>query len=568
MNYGPILSYQADGSLVTIAFAQGQGQIDALTPEIINVFSPLEGPDHRSKAIEGDKHLPVDLEVRREADCLWISTGKVRVRVSDGFFVDFFDAQGNAVCMDYRSEPLPLERLSAQHRKLLLSEGHSAQEEQHYAYRVVKQIQGNQHFYGLGDKTGFLDKRGYEYEMWNTDNPDPQVDCFKALYKSIPFFMALNDEHIYGIFADDHCRGYFNMGQESDDYYWFGFDGGNLDYYYIAGSSMPQILRNYTYLTGTCPLPQKWTLGYHQSRWGYMNQEDIQEVADGLRRADIPCDAIHFDIDYMDNFKVFTWNQSRYHNDPAAFLHKLGQQGFKPVAISDPGVKEEAGYPVYDEGVERGYFGRTPEGEVYKNWVWPGSAVFPDFGNPEVRTWWGGRHRFLLDQGVRGIWNDMNEPASFNGPLPDDVVFTDEDRPTTHARIHNVYGHLMAKAAYEGMKELDGRRPFVITRACYAGSQKYALCWTGDNHSIWAHLQMAIPQLCNLGLSGMPYAGTDVGGFGSDTTPELMARWVQVGCFSPSSGTTLPLAPGGRSPGSSDRRSWIFTGSTSSSATA
>ncbi len=203
------------------------------------------------------------------------------------------------------------------------------------------------------------------------------------------------------------------------------------------------------------------------------------------------------------------------------------------MVINDPGVKKEAGYPVYEEGVEKGYFARTPEGEVYINAVWPGDAAYPDFGNPQVREWWGENQKFLLEQGVRGIWNDMNEPASFKGPLPEDVVFTDEGRDSDHARMHNVYGHLMAKGTYEGLKRLDGRRPFVITRACYAGSQKYTTCWTGDNHSIWAHLQMAIPQLCNLGLSGMPFAGTDVGGFGSDATGELLVRWVQVGCFSP-----------------------------------
>lgn len=552
--YGGLTGYELKKQTIELEFEGIKAEVKVLTPQIIQVFCSTaelcsaeggakEGQGGEkscdkeripSKAIEGDKTVATPVRVEKKADGLWISTGEVFVRVSDGFFVDFFDKDGKEVCGDYRGERKPLQRVSNEMIKVLEKEGHSASGSQdRCAFELVKKLQGSEHFYGLGDKTGFLDKRHYEYEMWNTDNPAPQVDSFKALYKSIPFFMSLTDEHVYGIFLDNTYKSYFNMGQESEEYYWFGAEGGALDYYYIAGNSLAEVLEGYTYLTGRCPLPQRWTLGYHQSRWGYVTQEDVEEVASGMRKYDIPCDVIHFDIDYMQDYKVFTWNQKRYHNDPDGFLKGLAEQGFKPVTINDPGVKKEKDYPVYEEGVENGYFARTPEGEVYINAVWPGDAAFPDFGNPAVRNWWGDKQQFLLDKGVRGIWNDMNEPASFNGPLPADVVFTDEDRETSHAEMHNVYGHLMAKATYEGLKKLDGRRPFVITRACYAGTQKYATGWTGDNHSLWAHLQMAIPQLCNLGMSGMPFVGTDLGGFGSDTTPELLTRWVQTACFSP-----------------------------------
>ncbi len=534
MRLGNLTDYRVDGQKVVLCFGEKQAEIEALTPHIINVFYGCAGERVPSKAIEGAKSVPVELTVEKRQDGLWIGTGAASARVSDGFYVDFFDKTGHEVCADYRGERKRLQRVSDEFLRLLESEGHSPLTGWHEcAFEVVKKLSGSEHFYGLGDKTGFLDKRHYDYEMWNTDDPSPHVDCFKALYKSIPFFIALTKSHVYGIFSDNTYKSYFNMGQESEEYYWFGSDGGNLDYYYIAGDSVAEVLQRYMYLTGTCPLPQKWTLGYHQSRWGYTTWEDVEEVACKMRECDIPCDVLHFDIDYMQDYKVFTWNQARYQNDPEGFLRKLAGEGFKAVTINDPGVKKEAGYEVYEEGVEKGYFARTPEGEIYINAVWPGDSAFPDFGNQEVRKWWGERQKFLLDMGVRGIWNDMNEPASFNGPLPEDVVFTDEGRQTTHQEMHNVYGHLMSKAAYEGLKETDGRRPFVITRACYAGSQKYATAWTGDNNSLWAHLQMAIPQLCNLGLSGMPFVGTDIGGFGADTTPELMARWIQVGCFSP-----------------------------------
>ncbi len=534
MKFGTLTGYVVDGQEVVLDFQGQKALIKVITPFIINIFYSEDGVRTASKAIEDEKAVLASVRAEQKEDGLWIYTEEVSVRVSDGFYVDFYDRNGRETCGDYRGERRELQRVSPEVLKLLEEEGHSAEEHRkEHAFEVVKKLGASVHFYGLGDKTGFLDKRNYEYEMWNTDNPDPQVDSFKALYKSIPFFIALSPEYVYGIFLDNTYKSYFNMGQESEAYYWFGADGGNLDYYYIAGNSLAEVLKGYTYLTGTCPLPQKWTLGYHQSRWGYVTWEDVEEVASGLRDNDIPCDVIHFDIDYMQDYRVFTWNEKRYQNDAKAYLDKLSQDGFKVVVINDPGVKAEEGYSIYDEGVEKGYFAKTPKGKVYSNVVWPGEAVFPDFGNPKVRTWWGEHQGFLLEKGVRGIWNDMNEPASFRGPLPDDVVFSDEERETSHKEMHNVYGHLMAKAAYEGLKKLDGRRPFVITRACYAGSQKYTTAWTGDNTSMWAHLQMAIPQLCNLGLSGMPFVGTDVGGFGADTTPELMARWVQVGCFSP-----------------------------------
>lgn len=533
MKFGRLAGYEVSGQRVLLDFEGHQAVVEAVTPQIINVFCGFESSAHRSQAIEGEKEMPVDLAVKESSDGLWIFTGQVSARIGDNFYVDFFDREGQEVCGDYRGERKPLQVLSDEMLKLLTSEGHEIAKQEKAAFEIVKRLQGSEHFYGLGDKTGFLDKRHYEYEMWNTDDPSPQVDSFKALYKSIPFFMTLTDSHVYGIFLDNPYKTLFNMGKESEEYYYFGAVAGNLDYYYIAGDTMAQVLANYTYLTGTYPLPQKWTLGYQQSRWGYTTWEDVENIAENIRKRDIPCDALHFDIDYMQDYKVFTWNEERYHGNPAGYLKSLADRGFKPVTIIDPGVKKEKGYHVYDEGVENDYFARTPEGEVYINAAWPGDVAYPDFGNPKVRKWWGENHAFLLDMGVRGIWNDMNEPASFRGPLPDDVVFTDEDRASDHSRMHNLYGHLMAKGTYEGLKRMDGRRPFVITRACYAGSQKYATCWTGDNQSIWAHLQMAVPQLCNLGMSGMPFAGTDLGGFGADTTEELLLRWVQVGCFSP-----------------------------------
>ena len=570
--FGKLLNYSQDGQKITLHYEEKDVFLHVLTDLVINVFVPFKTSDHRSKAIEGDKEQPVHVTVkdveRNSADdtvpgmntpsdgfgpCkVVLATPSLTCRIYDDFKIDFYSQDGRLLCADYRGDRIPHFTLQDSLIELLKKEGHSVGQagSVNYPVQCVKVLDAQDCIYGLGDKTGPLNKRSYEYENWNSDIPDPHEDSFKALYKSIPFFITLGQNGVYGIFYDNTFRSYFNFGKENSGYYCFGSDDGNLDYYFIGGDSMPAVIAGYTYLTGRMPLPPRWTLGYHQSRWGYDSEETFRDIAAELRDNRIPCDAIHFDIDYMDQYKVFTWNKERFDN-PETLLSDLRKHGFKAVTIVDPGVKVEKGYHMYEEGIANDYYAKTPEGEVYVNEVWPGDAVYPDFGSPYVRAWWGDRLRFYTELGVAGIWNDMNEPASFNGPLPDDIVFTDEDSPSDHAEMHNVYGHNMSKAVYEGWKKLTGCRPFVITRACYSGSQKYTTAWTGDNQSLWSHLRMAIPQQCNLGLSGMAFIGTDIGGFGADTTPELLARWVEVGCFS-------PLFRNHCAKGSMNQEPWLF----------
>jgi alpha-glucosidase len=535
--FGSFINYNQEGSQITLQDTYGKLILTCVTDSILNIFSPDYTDDHRSKAIEDDKRVACDVTVTEHEDHLEITTLSMSARVYSRDQIELYDVTGQLLCADYQGERRPLQYLSERDIALAESEGHEVrQRPARLPVQSAKLLDPGDQFYGLGDKTGVLNKRSYEYENWNSDLPDPQEDNFVSLYKSIPFFIVLKGDtknaSCYGIFFDNTFHSYFDFGKESQEYYYFGSENGNLNYYFFTGKSMADIVSQYTWLTGKMQLPQLWTLGYHQSRWGYDTEEKFREIAKKLREHRIPCDSIHFDIDYMDQFKVFTWNTS-FFQDEMKLLSDLRDQGFKPVTIIDPGVKVESGYHIYEEGLEEDYFVKTPEGEVYVNTVWPGDSVFPDFGKPAVRNWWANKQKYLIDLGVAGVWNDMNEPASFNGPLPDDIVFTDENRTTNHAEMHNVYGHNMARATYEGWRKHSNTRPFVITRACYAGSQKYTIAWTGDNHSIWTHLRMAVPQLCNLGLSGMSYAGTDVGGFGSDVTPELMARWVQLGCFSP-----------------------------------
>lgn len=551
--YGKRTGCRKTGCHICISFEKGDAELQIINPEIIQVVFPCGETRRNSQAVEGNGTAAgqaasgtdacqnpaaefcaeADIIIEETDTALAIHTAALTVKVYDGGYMDFYKKDGTLLCMDYRGERKPVSFLSRNARALLEAEGHAASSPEYiYPVQSVKVLDGDEKFYGLGDKTGFLNKLGYEYENWNTDNPQAQTDAFKALYKSVPFLITLKEHGVYGLFFDNTFRSCFNLGKENSGYYFYGADGGYLNYYFIGGATMADVIKNYTYLTGRTPLPQLWTLGYHQSRWGYECAEDIREVAGKFRELSIPCDTIHFDIDYMDGFRVFTWNEKDY-GAPGELISELGGQGYKAVTIIDPGVKLDEGYSMYDEGIANDYFAKTPQGDVYDNWVWPGAAVFPDFGKSAVRSWWAGKQSFLTGMGVAGVWNDMNEPASFHGELPPDVVFSDEDKPLPHAAMHNIYGHQMAKATYEGLRHATGKRPFVITRACYAGTQKYSTVWTGDNQSLWAHLQMAVPQLINLGLSGFAFAGTDVGGFGADCTPELLSRWVQVGAFSP-----------------------------------
>jgi alpha-glucosidase len=317
----------------------------------------------------------------------------------------------------------------------------------------------------------------------------------------------------------------------------FGAEGGELNYYVIAGPGPRDVLARYTALTGRIELPPKWAIGYHQCRYSYYPEERVREVARTFREKRIPCDVLWFDIDYMDGYRVFTWDPERF-PDPKQLNADLEALGFHTIAIIDPCVKQDPDYALYREGTALSAWVTTPEGEPYVGRVWPGECTFPDFTNSEVRTWWAAQYpRFLLESGLDGVWNDMNEPADFAGPnktLPLDVCFANQGNPASHRAAHNVYGMLMAGAAHEGLRRayLD-RRPFTLTRATFAGGQRYGALWTGDNLSTFEHLRMSIAMVASLGMSGMPFVGPDIGGFASGATPALYARWLNAAALFP-----------------------------------
>ena len=523
MNQLLCINEMSDGS-VELEYVNGSLFVTIFENEMVHI-SQIHG--RNSVAIEPE-NIPAVYKSKIDKEKQEISAGNIRIKVRENQKLDIF-YQGVLVLSDVERTGQETGILE-EDTELAKLEGHAGGgDEAGHTSAIVKKLGKEDAVYGLGDKPGCLNRRGYVYVNWNTDNPAPHVDSFKSLYKSIPFFMVLGENYCYGIFADNTYKTTFDFGFESSEYYVVSHEKGFLDYYFFPGEKPSDVVKKYTGLTGTTPLFQRWIYGSHQSRWGYCSQDEILGIAEAFEKNEIPCDVIHMDIDYMDGYRVFTFDKERF-PDTKALSETLADKGIKLISIIDPGVKKDEAYFMYREGMEMDAFAHDAQGAVYENAVWPGTSVFPDFSREDVRKWWGEKTKILLDHGIRGIWNDMNEPASFRGPLPDDVKFA----AGAHDEIHNIYGHLMAKATYEGLLEHDnGRRPFVLTRAAYAGSQKYCGGWTGDNHSIWSHLTLSLEQICNLSLCGMAMCGSDIGGFGSDVTPELLVRFYQAAVFAP-----------------------------------
>jgi alpha-glucosidase len=397
--------------------------------------------------------------------------------------------------------------------------------------RVVnyRKLYKDEKFIGLGEKTGDLNRRGSSYVNWNSDVPDhtPKSD---PLYETFPFFVGLHDGLTYGLFFDNTHKSYFDFGATTDDTMsWFGADAGDMNYYFFGAQTVAQIIEDYTWLTGRMEMPPLWTLGYQQCRWSYASAAEVLEVAENLRKDNIPADVMYCDIDYMDQYKIFTWNKETF-PDPKGMIDKLKAMNFHLVTIVDPGIKVEPGYKQYDEGVAKNYFATYPNGERFIGSVWPGRCHFPDFFRSDVRKWWGASFTALTDPGVEGYWNDMNEPAAWGQDIPWMVKFGDYYMP----EIRNAYGMQMARATYEGTKKILGnKRPFVLTRAAYAGTQRYSAVWTGDNSAYDAHMLLGQRMVNSLGITGMSLVGVDIGGFTGDPTPELMVRWNSLGVYTP-----------------------------------
>ncbi len=512
---GSFLNYKKKDNVHSFQCEHGNVDVIVYSRDIIRVImNPFTEPEHSSSPALIGKAETADVMVNETEDTITIQTDKIKAAVTKSpFRISFLEADGTPI-------------LSEGKKGLGFKESNEV--------ICFKEMAPDDHFYGFGEKSGFLDKRGEKYEMWNTDVYAPHNPETDPLYESIPYFMGLRNGKAYGIFFDNTFKTVFDMKTSEEDYS-FSAEGGQLDYYFLAGPTPKDVVSQYARLTGTMPLPPKWALGYHQSRYSYETEQEVRELAGKFIEKGIPLDAIYLDIHYMDGYRVFTFDRDRFPT-PDKMVQDLKKSGIRIVPIVDPGVKKDPEYPAYKEGIRQDRFCKYMEGDVYYGEVWPGISAFPDFSQNEVRKWWGEKHSFYTDLGIEGIWNDMNEPAVFNETktMDTDVIHENDGKPATHRELHNVYGLMMGMATYEGMKQqLAGNRPFLLTRAGYSGVQRYAAVWTGDNRSFWEHLQMSLPMCMNLGLSGVAFTGPDVGGFAHDSNGELLARWMQVGAFTP-----------------------------------
>ncbi|WP_332696676.1 glycoside hydrolase family 31 protein [Halalkalibacter lacteus] len=492
------------------------GYVNLLEDDIAQISIVEDGEKVKnSPGIEKTKWDTPKFSAQDKGDTYQLETAEITVVINKApYGVKFLDKDGNLINEDYSEF------------------GSSAGYEDGKPY-VFRETTPDEAFYGFGEQAGLeLNKRGDSIGLWNTDSYGYNKDT-KYIYVSIPFFMGLKDKKAYGIFFDNTHRSYYEMASESDDYYYFYADGGQLNYYFIYGPEISDVVSQYTEITGKFNLPPEWTLGLHQSKWEY-TADEIVEVAQTYRDKNIPLDVMHFDIDYMQDYKLFTWEEDY----KQALAELKSMEGFHAIAINDPAVKKEEGYFLYDEGTANDYWAKSADGTPFVGPVWPGDSMFPDFSKEEVRDWWASKHNILFDAGIDGIWNDMNEPAVFEAEyywtMPLDAYFGYEDNKILHTEYHNLYGHHEAEATYNAFELYKpGERPFVLTRDMYAGSQRYSALWTGDQNSSWEGLEMTLPVNMNVGLSGVPMVGGDIGGFAGRPDAELFARWIQIGVFEP-----------------------------------
>jgi alpha-glucosidase len=512
-----------NGNQITFHNSGATAVITVLAPDLVRVRvgkGTTLGPDYSWAVIKTD-WPKAHAEISGDKGSYKIRTSEIEVRIqSNPFRVAFYDFAGRLISKDKDSLGPAWDGSSV---------------------RCWKWMPPDEHYFGLGEKTGPLDKRGHSYVNWNTD-PAAYNALTDPMYETVPFFVGVRQGKAYGIFLDNSYRSFFDMGADSPDSYSFGAEGGELNYYFFYGPDPHKVIKRFTDLVGRAEMPPRWTLGYLQSSAHYYPDTTFYSLADNFRQRHIPCDGLFFDTQHMNGNRDFTWDQAGF-SDPPKLLSDLQQKGFHTFAILDPGVKEEAGYSVYDRGMAGSHFLRRKNGEVYVGQIWPGASVFPDFTSEKARTWWASEAASFAKNGFSGFLTDMDEPTvdallRSKGWIPaafdPDVTYDDHGLKSPDAKNHNIYGLLMSEATYDGLRAYQpNMRPFVITRATYAGGQRYAGQWTGDNLATWEDMNASLRLIQSMGTSGLVFTGSDVGAFVNIPDPELYARWLESSIFNP-----------------------------------
>jgi len=397
---------------------------------------------------------------------------------------------------------------------------------------IYKSLQQGERFVGLGEELGNLDRRGSVVTLWNTDDykyDDPRI----PMYVSIPFFIGLHHQQIYGIYFDNSFRSVFNFGASNKRFSSYTFDGGDRDEFFIHDVSVGKILQHYTSLTGRMPMPPRWSIGYQQSRDTYSPQQKALWIAGTLREKKIPADGVVLDADYLKDYEPFRINLERF-PDMRGLADKLHGMNLELTASVNPGIRIDETYPAYQSLLQQGLFLKYTDGQPYVADISPNTNLYPDFTNPKARAWWIDNMKIYQDGGINGYWNDMNEPAIDGGAMPDNVVFNFDGRGATTAEAHNYFGMLMARSSYESFQKFGGnKRPFVLSRSGFAGIQRYAAVWSGDNQARDEHILLGALLNNQMGLAGVPFTGPDLGGYIGDGNKELFKRWIETGAFSP-----------------------------------
>lgn len=396
---------------------------------------------------------------------------------------------------------------------------------------AFKKTMDNERFIGLGEALGNLDRRGTGVTLNNTDNykyADPRV----PMYSSIPFYMGLHNNEVYGIFFNNSHKAFFNFASATP-YTSVSFDGGELDYFFIYDTAVAKVISHYTMLTGRMEMPPLWSLGYQQSRCTYYPQDQVMWIAETFRRKQIPLDGIVLDADYQLGYEPFRTNTKRFPDMPG-LAAQLNKMGIELTASVYPGVHIDSTYDSYTDGLQKNIFIKTTDGKAFQTEIAPLKVHLPDYTDPKARQWWISKMEWMKRNGINGYWNDMNEPATANSYLPDNLVFDFDGHKATTAEAKNVFGFQMARSSYEAaVKNLDNKRPFVLTRSGFAGVQRYSALWSGDNLATDEGLLTGILLNNQLGLSGLPLVGYDVGGYIGDGSKNLYIRWIEAGVFSP-----------------------------------